>query len=672
LFDHVFCRFDEGMWFNQLCHVGELLKAKEIWHEDVECQPPRALPTVAKEFLTGIRPTSRMPHERLVEKLKKAMTKDYINGEAFSEHLFKSLRQCLKQYERKTTHANFILIRSTNTSITTTTDSVIEYAVGFTRSMHPSLDLFKKHQRNETYKSDSSNESETTFDPSQHLVCLFRRNVLSKEEWEPIDCFSIVKLHTSDRSCGTFRRDDHQRIRRFGDLQDEHEPFGHVVGNTLESILPYHARRGKLDGDEPLLPLALVTAAVKTDRSLKKNKSLESKQQKPFELVRWVSGQLHVPKACDDCYYYSVKDVGHFGDELSVENALSLYLDTLLFGLKVAVQVCNEYVNGNLSPPQPMSGRYLMIGENFLTPTLCASPIKGANLIPGVTGRSINQGELFHGTLRLDETFADHLVLFKSPTVDTTQELGVLVKVSSTAVHSLLVHPHYSSTALSSIRYSDKLDLVREELGTVLYAAVSMESGLVTIMADLPRERYKTLHPNAYNLEVLWGGFSKLVKDVLLPMAEFAGVIHADIRPGYDLTCNIFVDESTGGATLKLIDYESFVLYSQWYAPAANYLRREYKRDAVTFIWWQCVSVAYFWSEKLDVDSRTKDDKFELDLMERMLQYNVVGPEWLMKLREQAKRKVSKEEVESVLVVLADLFKTEAAVAPIGSSSSKE
>jgi hypothetical protein len=198
-----------------------------------------------------------------------------------------------------------------------------------------------------------------------------------------------------------------------------------------------------------------------------------------------------------------------------------------------------------------------------------------------------------------------------------------------------------------------------------------MASGIMTIMADLPRERYKTLHPCAYNLEVLWGGFSRLVKDVLLPMADEERVIHGDIRPGYDLTCNIFVDDSTGGATLNLIDYESFVWYSQWYAPAANYLQREYDRNAVTFVWWQCVSVAYFWSEKLDVDSRTRDDpdKFELDLMTDMLLYNVVGPDWLMKLREQAKRKVSKQEVENVLIVLADLFKTEAVVAPIESSS---
>ncbi len=656
--------------------MGELLKAKEIWHEYVECQPPRALATVAKEFLSGIRPTSRISHDCLVGKLEEAMDNTYENGEAFSEHLFESLRQCLKQYEKSNTNPNFIIIRSTKTCITTTDDGAVEYAVGFTRSMHPSLDLFKNHQRNETYRSDSSNDSDNRIlQTSQHLVCLFRQNVSNEDdEWEPIDCFSMVKLQTSDRNCGTFERDDDKNVELSNDLEDEHEPFGHVVCNTVESILPYHVRRGKLDGNELLLPLAMVTAAVKTDRSVKNESNLKSKQQEPLVRVRWVSGQLHVPKACGDRFYYSVKDFGHFGDELSLEHALSLYLDTLLFGLKVAVQVCDEFVNGNLSSPQPASGRYLMIGEKHLTPTLCASPIKGANPIHGVTGRSINQGELFHGRLKLDEIFAERRVIFKSSTVDRTQELEVLVKVSSTAVHSLLVRPIDTTLALylQPTECSNELKGALEEVGTVLYAVVRLTSGIMTIMADLPQERYKTLHPNLYNLEVLWGGFSKLVKDVLLPMAEFAEAIHGDIRPGYDLTCNIFVDESMGGATLKLIDYESFVWYPQWYAPAANYLRREYKRDAVTFVWWQCVSVAYFWSEKLDVDSRTKDDRFELELMKSMLLYNVEGPDWLMKLRDQAKGKVSKEEVENVLVVLADLFKMEAAVAPVGSSSSKE
>ncbi len=87
-----------------------------------------------------------------------------------------------------------------------------------------------------------------------------------------------------------------------------------------------------------------------------------------------------------------------------------------MFGLTVANQVRNEMVSQNLSSPLPASGRYLMLGGKRLTPTFCASPIKGANPIPGVTvRRSIHQGDLFHGKLNLQEikdtAAADTLIL---------------------------------------------------------------------------------------------------------------------------------------------------------------------------------------------------------------------------------------------------------------------
>jgi hypothetical protein len=61
----------------------------------------------------------------------------------------------------------------------------------------------------------------------------------------------------------------------------------------------------------------------------------------------------------------------------------------------------------------------------------------------------------------------------------------------------------------------------------------------------------------------------------------------------------------------------------------------------------------------LDVDSLATSDprKFEMQMMMNMLLKNVDGPDWLIKLRDKAKRKVSKAEVEEILNVLADLFK---------------
>jgi hypothetical protein len=243
--------------------------------------------------------------------------------------------------------------------------------------------------------------------------------------------------------------------------------------------------------------------------------------------------------------------------------------------------------------------------------------------------------------------------------VDTTKELDVLVKISSLAVHPLLVHPDKTYLALRSIRDNVDRGVMKEPIGTVLYAVAKTEVGLMTIMADLSLQGYRTLHPNAYDLKVLWGGFSKLVKSVLLPIAECAKVIHPDIRPGYDVTCNILVEESTGGATLKLIDYESLIGFQAWHAPALSHLQRQPHWDAVTFVWWQSVSVAYFWNQKIDADSRAKSDprKFEMQLMMKMLLKNVQGPNWLVKFRDKAKRKVSKAKVEETLDDLADLFK---------------
>ena len=43
----------------------------------------------------------------------------------------------------------------------------------------------------------------------------------------------------------------------------------------------------------------------------------------------------------------------------------------------------------------------------------------------------------------------------------------------------------------------------------------------------------------------LWKCFSELVTTLLLPLAE-SEITHPDIRPGYDWTSNILVNESDG------------------------------------------------------------------------------------------------------------------------------
>jgi hypothetical protein len=405
------------------------------------------------------------------------------------------------------------------------------------------------------------------------------------------------------------------------------------------------------------------------DEESEEEEDEEDVEQTTLKRVRWVSGQLHVPEANGNRFYFSVNDFGHFDESDSVEKALSLYLNTMCLGLKVAIQVRDELVvagGGALSPAVPASGHQLMVGETHLKQMeFCASPIRGAN--PTKCGEiySIGQGELFKGKLNVFSTLqqARRKLVFLSSSVSKTAELDVLIKVSSTTVHSILVNPQNAFGALKDIRYSEEPEQVPDdvliEIGSVLYGAVKTDVGIITIMADLSVEHYKALQPKDYenDLLTLWNAFIELVRNVLLPLAKSVGVIHPDIRPGYDLTANILLkDDSNGKKTMKLIDYESFVLFRDWVAPnAARYMSKQDGKDAITFVWWQCVAMAYFWASKTSIRP-VRGKKSKLTILRGILLYKKGGPIWLKALRGMASGKVTAAEVESTLDQLAKVF----------------
>jgi hypothetical protein len=342
-----------------------------------------------------------------------------------------------------------------------------------------------------------------------------------------------------------------------------------------------------------------------------------------------------------------------------MERALVLYIDTITFGLKSAFTVLGAIEeDGEMPPPKPASGQRLMIGGNeLLDCQFCASPIHGANAF--VTSRgpedgpnkwTVTQGELFRGTLNVHAIdFKEGLIVtfFDKKDRKKNSVKKVIVKVSSVAVHYWLVEPLYAFSALHSIRslpfsldvlmqalnatpnhtqaplFSEERRLIYEraalekEIGSVLYAAVQTRTGLLTIMADLSAQQYKTLNAktNSGKLSILWRGFQDLVEHVLLPLASMA-IIHADIRPGFDDTANVlfrFVEGEAGDskASMKLIDYESLVSIQNWLSPRnqGHYICKggESKWTAETFVWWQCLAVAYAWKEKVTAKTFADD-----------------------------------------------------------------
>jgi hypothetical protein len=388
------------------------------------------------------------------------------------------------------------------------------------------------------------------------------------------------------------------------------------------------------------------------DDSLEEGSQSDANKQNSAIKLRWVSASIQIPEACGDWLTYSVHDFDRFCKDLpaerkSIEQALVLYIETVAFGLKSALTILSDIDSGVKPPPKPASGQFLKIGKRALDWPLCASPIPGVNAIHHASGRhwTISQGELFSGTLNLRETFDGYqhsYVLFLDDDA-ANETVQVLVKVSSRAVHFHLIEPSYAFSALERINLypfsgmamatlvntlGDGLEgisskevesilasaALAREISSVLYAVVATSTGMVTIMSDLSAQGYTTLSAAAHKdkLSVLWAGFQVLVTKVLLPMAA-KRMVHVDIRPGFDETSNVLVKFKEGTATtegeettsewaiMKLIDYESVVGITNWRAPfqSGNYIKSDFKWTATTFVWWQCLAVAYAWKKEI-------------------------------------------------------------------------
>ncbi len=552
--------------------------------------------------------------EESLKILKIPLTTEYDNETNFGRALFEAVRQCLSPRGLKLAHEgdNVIVLKIGNTE---------EYAVGLARHVSVAKDLKIEISEKSDDSTDSTSSVMRDGSMPDHATCLFQKG--SDNRWRVKDCFSVVKLKLDDASCHDFRILN-ERVREVS-LESEHGALGQAMLYTLAYILPYHARRGVL-GDHLLLAIVAGkrTKPVRKNRATKAGTQDESVQDQSSRL-RWVSGRLEIPEACGSGFRFCVEDFGHFHNESddregeSVKNALSVYLNTLLFGLSEALKVHNDLVENKVRPAVPASGRSLLIGKDPLHLQFCASPIPGANTIdfPHEDERWIvSQGELFAGRLNVYKTDVCSKSLrvdFLGKTIGESKEVNVIAKVTSRTVHPSLINPFKAFDALKELKRRKKL---KKEIGSVLYKVVRKEVGLVSIMADLSKHGYRTLKPKEQQdkLAVLWAGFTDLVKNVLLPMAEI-NIIHPDIRPGFDVTSNILCKLEDNGtrAIMKMIDYESLVLFEQWEAPRKDgrYVTPEATWNATTFVWWQCICLAYTWHNEFDANALRQGGQFE-------------------------------------------------------------
>jgi hypothetical protein len=583
-----------------------------------------------------------MSAEEAFTKLKKPLAETYSNVTEFDKALFQSLRDCLSTYEvRQQDDDSVIFLGATQ-----------EYAVGIARRKSPALSFMQNKMLPETtvQKYDTTDDMDIEATPN-HAVCLFRKG---NDKWAATDCFSVAELQMSDSSCADLEYGTIDEPELWG----KHAALAHAILNNMDCVLPHWAKRGVLSDH---IPLALIAG--------KKKGNFQQPLHQDEPVLRWVSGRLEVPEACGNGFKYSIQDFAKFSnvdhDVSDIEQALSVYVDTILFGLVAAIDIHKKLESGEVPSAVPGSGQSLMIGHVKLNLHLCASPIQGASVTSEdgnlTDSWAVSQGDLFRGELDVSEVLNKSGALFVNfrDSNRKKESCHVIVKVSSTTVHGLHIPPDKAFDALTTISRAGKSLAI--EIGSVLHAAAEMRAGVLTIMDDMTEQGYGSLRPveDCDQIAVLWDGFQDLVENALLPMAEL-GIVHADIRPGYDITSNILCkletskDTGVKKATMKLIDFESLVHFKRWYPGYLDgrYVRKEDGWDATTYVWWQCMAVAYAWKETLNADSLRIDRP--LAKMKIALLYNSRGvPVWLDQFRDRAKGVINATTVKMTLKELA-------------------
>lgn len=702
-------------------------KARQVTRDDVDWEDPRDLAVVWADMHQEFPATEKkalLPFDKAWTILEPVMKQAYSNEAAFNQALFKAVKTCFGTYAMTlfqpfpsdpddTTNKNFI-------ALDVDRKQGENYAIGLARNVSCTVGLVPEY-------AVSTSAGVKINCKMDHGSCLLLEQ--GNKNWRATDVFSVVELKTSKTSCKDFGLTSNTVVKC--DLAAKHGPFGQALAYTLGCVLLYHARNGVLRDPMEINTGAETLAIVETNTPMKDTNESETaaggiEKQTSFPLavisgaiagsvltdkLRWVSGELLFPYSCGSPFKYCVKSYGNYQylneqeEALSIERALALYFDTLLFGLRAARRVLRDRV-GRPYKPDPMSGAQLMIGKRKLDLQLIASPIPkpehafGQNTSYQTQTLVVSQAEFFYGHLNVSDTLAKSQlpVYFYRRFVEVNDEVPVLIKVSSKAVHPFLIEPDGAFEAidaatdtLASPRIADadversdpeKESINREKVAGALLAVVvdPQFAGLITIMADLSEQNYKVLKPVATypsQLSILWGGFKDLVVGVLLPLAK-CGVIHADIRPGFDFTANIlFKPVREGKVRMELVDFESLVKFSRWKASKDDigYIANEGIWVATSFVWWQCIFVAYAWLEERGIyrTERTKASeppKKQADMRSlrnglitsghtRLTQKQVVWHKWLpISLRQfGSKEDIREEDVKMSLNELEMVFR---------------
>ncbi len=614
-----------------------------------------------------------MNNELLLKQLKDAIATGYANEKDFSKGLFAALRHCLESYELidecKDSDDEVIVFKHGKTE---------KYAIGIPLAADGTTKL---DNGKSNYTVNKTLAAEIRLD---HCCCLLQRDNEDDDEWCVMECLSATELRLNHRNlCVPFENEQNldqfihlalpfeyfgQNMERSIDLAGGHAALVHVMFYAMEWVLPGLATIGQL---ENVIPWAVVVGTKKD--TLQKRKS----KQRTIGSNRWVSGKIRVPEACANCFTFVVTGFGRMNnnnsdDDDAIMDAVSVYLETILFGLGAAKRFADSP-----KPVQflPASGKTVKIGTKELNLTLRSSATneRSSNNLPHDGNQwAICQGDIFTGKLNIHDIVQADLVerdvLFVFNKEDN--EVDVVVKVVSRAVHSyfkqILQAPldgikriyHYNEG--KEPWHFRQYPTVVLDISNNVYAAYRAFNGIIMITADLSKQGYNQLLPETdqVSLFLLWTAFQELVERVLMPMADL-DLVHIELRAGFDRTSNILYKVDGQQATMQIIDYECLVCQRDHIFPQlfdSRYVQPDFDRkwNAMTFLLRQCIALAFAWKEKIP---QFVMKHVYLEYLLTGTSGEVVFPEWLEPFRAMAKvEKTTRQGLREALCKLGHLF----------------
>jgi hypothetical protein len=158
------------------------------------------------------------------------------------------------------------------------------------------------------------------------------------------------------------------------------------------------------------------------------------------------------------------------------------------------------------------------------------------------------------------------------PSSDEEEPQTVLFKVSSDSCFNLLI-----PSGAAYLRHLEEAQWMQHANGAVRGAlsrslwggSITPDgNGLVQLLPNVQQGNYSGLSPREVLCEddasgrgALWRAFARLVREVLIPLARWAGVVHADVRAGFDVTSNLL--HNPADESMRLIDLDSLCQFSR-------------------------------------------------------------------------------------------------------------